>query len=82
VDAALVIAIDVSGSVDTSEAYLQRKGVADAFLSKEILQTIQAGALGRIAVISIDFSSRFYNKVIIPWRVIGDQKSAADFLRR
>ena len=78
-DVALVIAIDVSGSVDNSEAYLQRKGVSDAFLSKDIVQAILAGNLGRIAVTSVDFSSRFYNKVIIPWRVIDDQKSATDF---
>lgn len=79
VDVALVIAIDVSGSVDDSEAFLQRKGVSDAFRTKEIVQAIRAGSLGRIAVTSVDFSSRFYNKVIVPWRVINDEKSATDF---
>ena len=47
VDVALVLAIDISGSIDYQEAELQRKGIAEAFLSKEVLQAIQAGSLGR-----------------------------------
>ena len=48
VDLELVIATDVSGSIDYREAFLQRKGVADAFRTEEIVRAIQAGTLGKI----------------------------------
>src|SRR6476660_8417230 len=51
VDVELVLAIDVSGSIDYQEAELQRKGTAEAFLSKDVMQAIQSGSLGRIGVL-------------------------------
>ena len=41
VDVELVLAIDTSGSIDYQEAELQRKGIAEAFLSKDVIQAIQ-----------------------------------------
>ncbi len=76
VDLELVIATDVSGSVDNNEAWLQRKGVADAFRNKDVINAIRAGSLGRIGVVYVDFSSRFYNQVVVDWRVINDEKSS------
>jgi hypothetical protein len=83
VDVALVLAIDASGSIDHSEAELQRKGIAEAFLSKEVLQAIQSGSLGRIGVAAIYFSSRQYGVMSVPvnWMIVRDQKSAEDFVR-
>ncbi len=76
VDLELVIATDVSGSVDNGEAWLQRKGVADAFRNRDVINAIRAGSLGRIGVVYVDFSSRYYNQVVVDWRVISDEKSA------
>ena len=76
VDLELVIMTDVSGSIDNREAYLQRKGVADAFRSEEVIRAIRAGSLGRIGVAYVDFSSRFYNKIIVDWRIIHDEETA------
>jgi hypothetical protein len=83
VDVALVLAIDASGSIDHNEAELQRKGIAEAFLSKEVLQAIQSGSLGRIGVAAIYFSSRQYGVMSVPvnWMIVRDQKSAEDFVR-
>ncbi|HXJ01104.1 MAG TPA: DUF1194 domain-containing protein [Micropepsaceae bacterium] len=83
VDVALVLAIDASGSIDHDEAELQRKGIAEAFLSKEVQQAIQSGSLGRIGVSAIYFSSRQYGVMSVPvnWMIIRDQKSAEDFVR-
>jgi hypothetical protein len=83
VDVALVLAIDASGSIDHDEAELQRKGIAEAFLSKEVLQAIQSGSLGRIGIAAIYFSSRQYGVMSVPvnWMIIRDQKSAEDFVR-
>ncbi len=79
VDLELVIATDVSRSIDEDEARLQRQGVAAAFLDGGVVGAIRSGLLGRIAVAYIDYSSRPYNIVIADWRVIHDQASANAF---
>jgi hypothetical protein len=84
VDVELVLAMDVSGSIDYQEAELQRKGIADAFLSKEVVQAIQSGSLGRIAVAEVNFSSKAYGVMTVPigWQVIHDQKTATAFAQQ
>jgi hypothetical protein len=82
VDLELVIATDVSFSIDQDEARLQRQGIISAFRSKEVVDAIRGGAIGRIAVAYIDFSSRPYNKVVVDWQVIEDQASADAFAAR
>jgi len=79
VDLELVIATDVSRSIDSDEARLQRQGVAAAFRSKQVIDAIQSGVLQRIAVAYIDYSSRDWNKLLIDWKIIRDQKSAYAF---
>jgi hypothetical protein len=79
VDLELVIATDVSFSIDMEEARLQRQGIIAAFRSPEVIDAIRGGALGRIAVAYMDFSSRPYNKLVIDWQVIEDQASAEAF---
>ncbi len=79
VDLELLIATDVSRSIDEGEARLQREGVASAFLDAGVIGAIRSGALGRIAVAYIDYSSQPYNRIIVDWRVIHDQASATAF---
>jgi hypothetical protein len=79
VDLKLVIATDVSRSIDNEEAVLQREGTAEAFGSPEVVKAIQSGALGRIAVSMIDFSSPEFDRVVIDWQIIQDQASAEAF---
>lgn len=82
VDLELVIATDVSYSIDAEEARLQREGIIGAFRSREVIRAIQTGALGRIAVAYIDFSGRPFNKVVIDWQMIQDEASAHAFADR
>jgi len=79
VDLKLVIATDVSGSINDEEARLQREGTAEAFLDADVIKSIRNGSLGRIAVAMIDFSSPDYDKVIIDWHIIRDSASATAF---
>lgn len=79
VDLELVIATDVSYSVDGNEAKMQRQGVAEAFLSQEVVRAIEAGDLGKIAVAYLDFSERGSTRVLVPWRIVHDKESAEDF---
>lgn len=78
-DILLVIGTDASGSIDESEAFLQRKGVAEAFRSREVIDAIRSGGLGRIAVTYVEFSSLFYNNVVIEWFLIDSEESALAF---
>ena len=79
VDLALVIATDVSYSVDPDEARFQREGAMAAFLSPDVVKAIQSGPLGRIAVAYIDFASIGSDKVIADWHVVSDKASADAF---
>jgi len=79
VDLELVIATDVSQSIDSEEARLQREGIAAAFRSKEVIDAIASGVLQRIAVAYVDYSSRHWNRVVIDWRIIRGRDSAYAF---
>lgn len=79
VDLKLVLATDVSGSINDEEAQLQREGTADAFSDPLVIKAIQSGALGRIAVAMIDFSSPEYDKVVLDWHIIRNRATAEEF---
>lgn len=79
VDLRLVLAADVSRSVDDGEFELQRQGYAAAFRDPRVLRAIQSGAIGRIAVSYIEWSGITAQRVIVPWTIIGDEESAAYF---
>jgi hypothetical protein len=81
VDLKLVLAMDVSGSINNDELWLERTGTATAFLDPDVIRAIQQGALGRIAVSVLDFSSPGFGKTVIGWRIIQDPASAAALAR-
>ena len=79
VDLEIVIATDVSSSIDEREAALQRHGFAAALRSPEVVRAIRYGAIGKIAIAYIDWSSEPFNRVIVDWRIIADEASAEAF---
>lgn len=81
VDLKLVLAMDVSGSIDNEELWLERAGTAAAFLDPDVIKAIQTGALGRVAVSMLDFSSPGFGKTVIGWRIIRDRPGAAALAR-
>jgi hypothetical protein len=82
VDLALVIAVDISYSMDPEEQALQREGFVGAFRSREVHDAIRSGALGRIAVTYGEWAATFEQRVIVPWMVIEDPESAVAFADR
>ena len=82
VDLKLVLAIDVSRSIDDEEMQVERQGTADVFASPEVIHAIQSGTLGRIAVVMFDFSSPEYDKVVVDWTIIHDRGSAMAFAQQ
>jgi len=82
VDLKLIIATDVSRSINQEEALLQREGTAEAFMSPEVIKAIQGGALGKIAVAMIDWSSPELDRIVLDWTIIDGKNSAEAFAKR
>jgi Protein of unknown function (DUF1194) len=76
VDVELVIAVDVSYSMDPEEQALQREGYVDALRSREFMQALHEGANGKVAVTYFEWAGQFDQKVIMPWRLIEGPESA------
>src|SRR4051812_17657845 len=70
VDVELILAVDVSYSMDMDELAIQREGYAQAIMSKEFLQALKTGPNGKIAVTYFEWAASSDQKIIIPWRVI------------
>ena len=70
VDVELVIAVDVSYSMDLDELAVQREGYAQALVLKDFLQALRSGPNSKISVTYFEWSASSDQKIIIPWRVI------------
>src|SRR5829696_971660 len=70
VDLALVLAVDVSLSMEPDEQELQRQGFIEAFRSSEVHEAIRKGMLGRIAVTYVEWAGAGYQYAVVPWTVI------------
>lgn len=79
VDLELVLAIDVSGSVDPMEARLQREGYIRALNDPGVIKAIRAAPLGRIAVTYVEWAGVGHYKILVDWRVIDSAESARAF---
>jgi hypothetical protein len=76
VDAELVIAVDVSNSMDPEEQALQREGYITGLTSREFLSALRDGINGRIAVTYFEWAGPFDQKIIMPWRLIDGADTA------
>jgi hypothetical protein len=78
-DLLLVLAADVSRSVDYQKFQLQREGYAAAMSDPRVLDAIRSGAQGRIAVSFVEWSGFGAQKLVIDWTAISDATSARAF---
>jgi hypothetical protein len=76
VDIELVIAVDVSYSMDPDELAVQREGYAQAIVSRDFLQALKNGPNSKIAVTYFEWSASSDQKIIIPWRLIDGPETA------
>jgi hypothetical protein len=79
VDVELVLAVDVSYSMDPEEQALQREGYIQALTSREFLSALREGANGKIAVTYFEWAGANDQKIVVPWRVIDGPESADAF---
>src|ERR1700730_1848114 len=75
-DIELVLAVDVSYSMDPDEQALQREGYVQALTSPEFLRALREGAHSRIAVTYFEWAGFADQKIILPWRLIDGPESA------
>jgi len=79
VDVALVVAVDVSASMEPDEFQLQRSGYVEAIRHPDFIRAVLDGALGRIALTYVEWSGPELQRVVVPWRLIDSADSASAF---
>ncbi|MET0527857.1 MAG: DUF1194 domain-containing protein [Microvirga sp.] len=78
-DLALVLAVDISSSMESEEQTLQRTGFAEAFRSSLVHEVIRNGPAGRIAVTYVEWSGVKDQTILVPWMVIDGPEKARSF---
>jgi hypothetical protein len=79
VDVALVLAVDISNSMDPDEQALQREGFIAAFRSPLVHQVIRSGILGRIAVSYVEWAASTNQQIVVPWMELEGAEDAIGF---
>lgn len=79
VDLELVLAVDVSGSIDDEEAALQRKGYVGALQHPEVIAAVRSGMLRRIAVTYFEWAGNGWQQNVMGWHLIEDRLSSRAF---
>jgi hypothetical protein len=82
VDVELVLAVDISYSMDLEEQRLQREGYVKALTSPEVLQAIRNGPNGRIAVTYFEWAGANTQRIVVPWQVIDGPETADAFVAK
>lgn len=79
VDLELVLAVDVSRSMDLEEQEIQRAGYAEAFRHPDVINAITAGLTGRIAVTYVEWAGSGTEETIVPWTIISNRGESFAF---
>lgn len=79
VDIALVLAVDVSSSIQTSERHFQREAYAEALRDPRVAQMALGGQSGRVAIAYMEWSGKRYQRVHLPMRVMSSHAEMVAF---
>jgi len=79
VDLELVLAVDISYSVDEEEARRQRDGYVTALAHPDVINAIEGGPIGRIAVIYVEWADASFQRAAADWTVISTEDDALSF---
>src|SRR5207237_1819241 len=82
VDLLLVLASDVSRSVDAQKFELQRRGYGTGIPDPRVIDAIKSGGAGGIAICFLEWSGVMSQKVVIDWTLVRDAESARQFSDR
>ncbi len=81
VDLELILAVDVSDSIDPREARLQRQGYVAALTDAEIVHAITSGPNRRIALLYVEWAQESHQRVLVDWTPISGDAEARAFAR-
>ncbi|OUR77908.1 hypothetical protein A9Q83_09920 [Alphaproteobacteria bacterium 46_93_T64] len=76
VDVQILLAIDVSSSVNYEEFDLQMRGYIAAFRTPEVLEAIQSGAHGKIAVAMTQWAGLQQQRLVLDWTIVSNADEA------
>ncbi|MEM1074619.1 MAG: DUF1194 domain-containing protein [Pseudomonadota bacterium] len=79
VDVALVLAVDVSSSIERTERHFQRQAYAEALRDPRVVRLALGGRTGRVAIAYMEWSGRRFQKVHLPMRVLSTPAELSDF---
>ena len=79
VDVELVLAVDISLSMDEKEFALQRAGYVEALRHPDFIQAVRSGSTGRIALAYFEWAGTVRDDALIGWQVIDSAESANSF---
>ena len=82
VDIEMVLAVDISSSVDAGEYQLQMKGLAEAFRNPEVIAAIEGLEGGGIALNLVHWSGTWAQSTVVQWTRVFDQESSVDFAQQ
>jgi hypothetical protein len=82
VDVLLVLAVDVSRSVDDDEARLQREGYRAAVSDPQVIEAIRGGMIGAIGLAYVEWAGAEYQRLVLPWMRIGGVAEARAWSER
>lgn len=80
VDVELVLAVDVSYSMDPEEQALQREGYIAAITSPEFMRALRQGIHAKVAITYFEWAGSHHTQVIVPWRLVDGPESADAFV--
>jgi hypothetical protein len=79
VDLQLVLAVDVSRSIDEVEAELQRRGYTEALTNAKVIDAILSGEHKRIGLCYVEWAGTHYQQVVIDWTLVDSETAARRF---
>ncbi len=75
-DVLLVLAVDVSRSVDEDEARLQREGYRNAVSDSLVVEAIRGGMIGAVGIAYVEWAGAEYQRLVLPWTRIASPGGA------
>jgi len=82
VDVKLVLAVDISLSMDEKEFALQRAGYVEALRHPDFIQAVRAGNTGRVALAYFEWAGTVRDDAVIDWQIIDGAESANSFAHK
>jgi hypothetical protein len=79
VDVGVVLAVDVSGSMDVEELAIQRAGYLDALMHPDFIRIVGAGRRGKIALSHFEWAGQVREGAIVSWRIVRNMEELRGF---